>query len=172
MTEELKKATAALMNDKKVAESRNDDVLGKYEGDDWLNRPRTSKEKFSATMTALKLQVPERKGFRRHWVIEKEIPEFQRRDWAFVKGVDGQPLREVMNTGRYSREIKEPEYGVLMEIPEQYFQENMRSDDEERKALMQRRTPSQGQDANIEGEAYRQPTGIVNKIERNKPLIG
>lgn len=170
MTEESKKTSTALQNDK--TEKQHDRTSGKYDGDDWKNRPRSNKEKFSAKLTAFKLQIPERKGFRRHWVIEREIPEFLAREWEPVKGSDGQQVREVMNTGKYNKDIKEPEYGILMEIPEIYFQENLKSDDDDRKALMDRRTPSQNQAANVDGAAYTQPVGIENKIERNKPITG
>lgn len=139
-------------------------------GDDWVNRPRERKENFSTLAASDKLPIVPRIGFRRHWVIEREIPEFERRDWKPATENGGKPTRVVMNTGKYNRDIKEPEYGILMEIPEVYFQQNLKADDDERKALSDRRSPTQNQPAVVDGQTYVKPPAFENKIERNKPI--
>lgn len=162
-------------NEEKATQSTETKVASKnevkvqYYDDEVLNRPRQKKDKFSMLSMQLNLPTPQRKGFVRQWVIDKEKRIFEAREWFPVKGEDGNPMRQVMN-----RNKKEPEYGTYMEIPERYFQENIQADDEDRKAVLERRITNKeivgedGKAINATGLYTPSPVnGFVNKIERN-----
>ncbi len=137
-----------------------------YDDDSIVNRPRSQKNKFSVLAARLNLSSPQRKGFVRQWVIDKEQHIFLGRDWKPVKGEDGQPMRNVMN-----RKTKDPEFGTYMEIPEIYFQENLRADDEIRKEVLERKISNKdlvdkdGKPLNAAN--FYTPDAFTNKIERN-----
>lgn len=142
-------------------------------GDDYQNRPRSKKDRYSVSTILLNLPTPQRKGFVRQWVIDKEQRIFLARDWKFVKGEDGQPMRQVMN-----HRTKDPEYGSYMEIPEIYFQENLDGDDQIRKDLIERRIKnkdiehetaegSESGAGKVDANKFYTPSAFENKIERN-----
>lgn len=118
----------------KVSSRLNPDKENFY-GEDWQDRPRPNRDRYSALAAQYNLETPQRKGFVRQWVIDKERRVFDARGWRPVRGVNGEPMRAVMN----HKTVKEPEYGTYMEIPEVYFQENLKEDDAIRKSTLERR---------------------------------
>lgn len=139
-----------------------------FYGDDYASRPRPKKEQFSILHTQLNLEYPQRKGFRREWVLEKLIPDYERRDWRPVKGENGKPMRVVMNSGKYINNLKEPEYGIYYEIPEEYFKQNQAADDSIRKELVERRMNNQDEFAAKEGAGTFVPDKINGLKINNK----
>ncbi len=145
-----------------------------YDDDSIVDRPRPPKDKFSMLSMQLNLPTPQRKGFVRQWVIDKEKRFFEARDWLPVKGEDGDVMRKVMN-----HRTKEPEYGTYMEIPEKYFQENKRADDVQIRELTERQVKnkdivhktaegSQSGESTVDNSKLYTPTVFgENKIERN-----
>lgn len=162
MEKELKTAPDVVKNDAKGQEPQNVSQETNFYDDDVLNRPRPKKDKYSISATSRRLPTPQRAGFVRQWVIDAERRDYDARDWKPVKGQDGQPIREVMNTRK-----DKPDYGTYMEIPEFYFQQNQQADDTERKQLIERRTPSKENGVVIDKEAYIAPSIITDKTLKN-----
>ncbi len=144
-----------------------------YYDDDYINRPRPKKDKYSILSAQLNLPTPQRKGFVRQWVIDREQRIFNARDWMPVKGEDGLPMRAVMN-----HRTKEPEFGTYMEIPEKFYQENIQDDDAIRKDLVERRINnkdivhevaegSENGSGKVDSSKFYTPDAFTNKIETN-----
>lgn len=171
MTKEIETIQTGKIDTKEIVIQKTDF----YDDDSIVDRPRPKKDQYSTASAQLRLPMPQRKGFMRQWVIDKEQRTFISRDWKTVKGEDGNPMRIVMN----HENTKEPEYGTYMEIPEIWFQENLRGDDAIRQNLLNRRMQNkdvvhevaEGSDSGLTGQVdgtkFYTPSNFENKIERN-----
>lgn len=135
-----------------------------YYSDDVLTRPREKKENFGTMSARMQLQTPQRKGFVRQWVIDNEMYLYESRDWRPVKGEDGNPMRAILN-----RKKDKPDYGTYMEIPEIYYQENVKMDDQQRKIRKESRAPTK-EGKEIDGQVFVQPSDIPVDYVRQTTL--
>lgn len=102
--------------------------------DDVLSQPRP-KRATSYDLTNIKLQLPtvHRQGFYRQWILEKDVPEYEKRLWQVVYDSHGREMREVGNYKTTDR----PEYVVYMEIPEHWYKEAKVEEDAKRIELLE-----------------------------------
>lgn len=74
-----------------------------------------------------RLSAPARKGFHRHWFIDKpgRIDRGLRAGWKFVKDHDGTNMLRV--TGGYQLETKEGQKSYYMEMPQEWYEADQRA---------------------------------------------
>lgn len=101
------------------------EIKKEFFSDEDINRPRPERKEFSIATLQLKLSYPQKKGFRREWVIDSQYSIYEARGWRPVQGEDGDIMRNVMSPNAE----KGPMYGTYMEIPETWYNENLAEDD-------------------------------------------
>ena len=83
---------------------------------------------------AQKLALPERRGYKRHWFNDQSgrVEDAEANGWAFIKDRDGLNLKRCVGTGRDKNAL----YGYAMELPLEFWLEDMAARHQEASAKM------------------------------------
>lgn len=81
-----------------------------------------------------KLELAQRPNYKRHWFNDTgaRVQEYLDSGWAHVKDQKGQPLKRAVGTGRDNGVL----YAYAMELPEEFWLEDMAARHEQAKARM------------------------------------